>query len=383
MSRKIVEKNIAYDDIKKKYYVNFDYGVNEEGKQVKRTKTFSKISEARKALKEHEADKTKGTLTAPSQTTLSEWLNYWIEEVVKPNRAETTVYSYKNIIYNHIEPELGNIPLQQLKPQQIQRYYTKLLNEKGLSSNTIRKHHDVLRTALELAVKQDVLLKNTMDKVEAPKVKKPDINFYTPDNIKKLMDVIEGDRLEVVVKLASYLGLRREEICGLKWDCVDFENNIIVIKNVLTMAGGKKINKEPKNVSSQRIISIPDEIAAVLKKIKDQQEIDKEFFKNEYIDSRYVVAWDNGKEYRPNYISELFTKFVKDHKLPKITLHGLRHTFASIANSLNLSQYEISKALGHSSTKTTTELYMHLFDKAQKEAFQKIADHFKKKEDEV
>ena len=362
MSRKAIEKNIAFDDIKKKYYVNFDYGVNEEGKQVKRTKTFSKISEARKALKEHEANKTKGTLTVPSQTTLSEWLDYWIEEVVKPNRAETTVYGYSQIIENHIKPELGSIPLQQLKPQQIQRYYTKLMNEKDLKSNTVRKHHEMLRTALQLAVKQDVLLKNTMDKVEAPKMKKTEISFYTPDNIKELMDAVEGDRLEVVVKLACYLGLRREEICGLRWDCVDFENHIILIKNVLTMAGGKKVKKKPKNTSSQRIISIPDEIAAVLKKVKDQQETDKEFFNNEYIDSGYVVAWDNGEEYRPNYISELFTKFVKDHNLPKITLHGLRHTFASIANSLNLSQFEISKALGHSTPDTTYKVYTHLFE---------------------
>lgn len=378
MSRKAVEKNIAYDDIKKRYYVTFDFGINEAGKQIKKTKTFEKISEARKALKEHEANRTKGLLVMPKQTTLLEWLNYWIEEVVKPNRAETTVYGYRRIIEKHIEPDLGNIPLQQLKPQQVQRYYTKLMNEKGLSSNTVRKHHDMLRTALELAVKQDVLLKNTMDKVEAPKVRQTEINFYTLDDLKKLIDAVEGDRLEIVVKLAAYLGLRREEICGLKWDCVDLENNIIVIKNVLTMAGGTKITKETKNKSSQRVISIPDEVAAVLRKVRDRQGEDKEFFKGEYIDSGYVVAWPNGKEYRPNYISELFTKFIKDHHLPKITLHGLRHTFATIANSLDLSQYEISKALGHSSPSTTTKVYTHLFDKTQKEAFQKIAEHLKK-----
>lgn len=383
MSRKAVEKNIAYDDIKKKYYVNFDFGINEDGKQIKKTKTFEKISEARKALKEHEANKTKGLLVMPKQTTLLEWLNYWIDEVVKPNRAQTTVYGYKNIIENHIEPELGNTPLQQLKPQQVQRYYTKLMNEKGLSSNTVRKHHDMLRTALQLAVKQDVLLKNTMDKVEAPKVKQTDINFYSPENLKTLMEAVEGDRLEVVVKLAGYLGLRREEICGLKWDNVDLEKQIIIIKSVLTMAGGTKITKETKNSSSERVISIPDEVVTVLEKVKEQQDKDKEFFKGEYIKSGYVVAWENGKEYRPNYISELFTKFINDHGLPKVTLHGLRHTFATIANSLDVSAFEIGKALGHSTPSTTAKVYTHLFDKTQKEAFQKIADHLKKKEDGV
>lgn len=380
MSRKVKEKNIAYDDIRKKYYVNFDFGVDEEGKQIKKSRTFSKISEARIALKEHEADKTKGTLSIPRQTTLIEWLNYWIEEVVKPNMAETTVYGYKNIIDKHVEPELGNIPLQQLKPQQIQRYYSKLMNEKSLSPNTVRKHHDLLHTAMQLAVKQDVLFKNTMDKVEAPKVKQKEIDFYSPAELKTLLEVVEGDRLEVLVKLAIFLGLRREEICGLKWESVDFDNKVIYIKEVRTMAGGVLVEKEPKNVSSTRVIAISDEVANTLIKEKEKQIEAKEFYQCDYLDSGLIVVMDNGKPYRPNYISELFTKFIKDHNLPKITLHGLRHSFASYANYLGISQYDLSKALGHSTPDTTFKVYAHLFDKTQKEAFQKIADHLNRKE---
>ena len=380
MSRKAVEKNIAYDDVKKKYYVTFNFGVNEEGKQIKKTGTFSKKSEARQALKDHEANKTKGTLSMPNHTTLIEWLNYWIEEVVKPNRAETTVYGYKGIIEKHIEPNIGNVPLQQLKPQQVQRYYTKLMNEQGLSSNTVRKHHDMLRTALQLAVKQDVLLKNTMDKVEAPKVKQTEINYYSPIELKTLLETVEGDRLEVLVKLATYLGLRREEICGLKWENVDFDNKVIYIKEARTMAGGLIVEKDTKNDSSTRVIAIPDEVVNALSKEKEKQGEARKFYQSDYVDSDLIVVMDNGKPYRPNYISELFTKFIKDHNLPEITLHGLRHSFASYANSLGIQQYDLSKALGHSTPDTTYKVYTHLFDQTQKDAFQKIAEHLNKKD---
>ncbi|MEL7658477.1 MAG: Arm DNA-binding domain-containing protein, partial [Bacillota bacterium] len=84
MSRIVEEKNIAYDDIKKKYYVNLDFGVNDEGKQIKKTKTYAKKSEARKALKEHEANRTKGLLVMPKDITLLEWLNDWIKDIVAP-----------------------------------------------------------------------------------------------------------------------------------------------------------------------------------------------------------------------------------------------------------------------------------------------------------
>lgn len=374
MARVSVEKNISYDNVKKLYYVNMDYGKDENGKRIKKTKTFQSKAEAKTALKEFEADKIKGTLVIPRTTTLKEWLEYWMNNIVKPNCEQATIYGYQQMIDNHIVPALGQTPIQQLKPKQLQQYYTMLMNEKKLSSNSARKHHDLLNTALKLAVKQDILLNNPVEKVDPPKIIRKEVRCYKPDELNKLYDLVKGDRLEIVAKLAGYLGLRREEICGLKWDSIDFDSRLTRINSARTAAGGQIIEKSTKNDSSNRTLYIQVELLEVLKQEKIRQRENKELFGNEYIDEGFVVVQDNGKPYRPNRISEIFTKFIKDKGMPQITLHGLRHTFASIANSANATAFDIGKALGHSATATTTKIYMHMFDKTNEDTMKKVAD---------
>ncbi|MCI1958007.1 MAG: N-terminal phage integrase SAM-like domain-containing protein [Clostridia bacterium] len=165
MARKSIERNISYDDVRKKYYVTFNYGNDDSGKQIVKRKSFNKITDARRALKEFEGDKVKGNVTMPSGYTVGTWLDYWLKTVILPNREATTVYFYKQIIENHLKPELCNINLQNLRPTQLQKYYAKKLSEKNeigivLSSNTVKKHHNLMKTALGFAVKQGVLLYN-------------------------------------------------------------------------------------------------------------------------------------------------------------------------------------------------------------------------------
>ena len=330
MARIVIEKNLSYDDIKKLYYINMDYGKDENEKRIKKTKSFKLKSEAKRALKEFEADKTKGLLVIPKEITLAEWLDNWYKNIVLIKNEITTADNYKNIIQKHINPKLGKIPLQQLKPIQIQQYYANRITKGKLSSNTVLKHHVLLKTALGVAVKQDVLLKNPVDKVEAPKKIKAEINFYNLEQLRQLNQMIEDNRLEVVVKLAMYLGLRREEICGLKWSNVDFENKIITIKDARTMTGSQIIEKDTKNDSSTRKEFVADELLDTLKKEKAKQEKNRKFLGNAYIDTDLVIVMEDGKPYRPNYISELFTKYIKDNNLPTLTLHGLRHAYVKL-----------------------------------------------------
>jgi integrase len=149
------------------------------------------------------------------------------------------------------------------------------------------------------------------------------------------------------------LGLRREEIVGLKWDCVDFDKKSITISNSRTQAGSKIVEKSAKNDSSFRILYLPEELAGLLQKKKVEQAERKSVMKYGYQDTGFVLTWDDGRPYRPNYLSELFKKLVEKNALPKISIHGLRHSFSSIANDLGVSLYDISKALGHSSVNIT------------------------------
>ena len=373
MARKSIEANIAYDDTSKLYYVHLDYGKDENGKRIKKYRTFEKLSDAHKALKEFTADKIKGIAIIPKKTSMKEWIEYYLLDIVIPNREKTTVYGYLNMVKNHIIPALGEIPIQKLTPQQVQKYYTMLMNEKKLSANSVKKHHNFLKTALKLAVQQDIILRNPIERVEPPRSKKKDIEFYSKENLVKLLEHVNGNRLEIIVYLAVLLGLRREEICGLQWSSVDFDKRVISIHEAKTMAGSVVINKDTKNKSSNRTLFISDELVDALMREMDKQKRNSDMLGNLYIQNDLVVKWENGKEYRPNYISEVFTKFVKDNHLPKITLHGLRHSFISLGNSQGVTLFNLSKVAGHSTPDTTGRIYTHLEDETHEDLLTNVS----------
>ena len=153
MARRRIEANISYDELRRTYYVYMDRGQDENGRRIRTYKTFPTLAAARRALQEFRAEREAQSGVPIRNLTLYDWLTYWLNEIVAPNRAETTLYGYRKIIENHIDPALGDIPLQKLAPLDLQRYYTMLLREKGLSPNTVRRHHDLLSAALHMAVR--------------------------------------------------------------------------------------------------------------------------------------------------------------------------------------------------------------------------------------
>ena len=374
MSRKRIENNIAYDEGKRKYYVTFHYGIDGNGKRVKKTKTYDTHVAAAEALRIFEMKKRRSEITIPTELTVGMWLDRWLDDVVRPNRARSTVYGYENIIKNHIKPALGKTILQELKPQQIQSYYVDMRGA-GLGSNTVHKHHQLLFTALECAVRQEVLHRNPARRVEAPAKAAPRHSFYNTEQMRALFAAVRGMPLEPAVKLAGYLGLRRSEICGLKWENVDLEHGVISICAARTTVGGVTINKGPKTTSSMRTLGISGltDLEDMLRSIKTEQALKREK-KPGYNPDNFVLVHANGQPYAPDYVSGWFTKFVAEQGLPHLTLHGLRHSFASAANELHIPMFKISKALGHSNTSVTSQVYTHLFDDTQNEVLSQVAN---------
>jgi len=375
MARKTVERNISYDDVRKVYYVSMDMGTDTKGKRVKQYQTFPTISAARKALQDFKFQKDRFRSIHHHHMTLDQWLDYWMETVIKPNRAETTVYGYRKIIENHVSPHLGNIPLVKLNPRQIQTYYSDMLKE-GLAAVTIRRHHDLLACALRMAVKQDMLAASPTDRVEPPKPKQHEAQFYNLEELKQLYAAVEGHWLELTVKLAAGLGLRREEICGLRWESVDFQSRTLRIKEARTAYGATIIQKETKTRSSIRTLYMPDDIYHLLWQEKLRQQV-QQAAQEDYGSSGHVMLDHKGEPYSPNAISLAFTRFVRKHNLPKLTLHGLRHSFATVANSQGINLFSIGKALGHSTPATTGRIYTHLVDSTHADTLQRVSNALK------
>jgi len=377
MSRKTIEQNIAYDEARSTYYVYMDYGQDDSGRRVRKYKTYPSLILARRALRTFLNERETSRAVTPTATTLDQWLDYWMEQVIQPNRAETTVYGYRKIIENHISPALGSIPIQQLTPRHIQSYYANLLRDKNLDSNTIRRHHDLLSAALHTAVRQDILLRCPTERVEPPRVTPREARFYSPENLKRLYALSEGTPLELPIRLAGGLGLRREEICGLRWSSVDFQLRRIHICAARTAAGANIVDKETKNRSSTRVLHMGDDLFLLLRREWARQSENRLAAGDGYTETGLVLVNAKGVPWSPNALSLAFTRFIRRKGLPKITLHGLRHTFATVASAQGAPLFEIGRALGHSTPSTTGRIYTHLLDQAHEATLARVANALK------
>ncbi len=356
-----------------KYRVCFDYGIDREGNRVRKYRTFDTKRDATRAFNEHKVKMDKGTQIMPSEYTFAQWLDYWYKDIILPQIEETTAYGYRGMIENYLKPQLGEIRLQKLTARDIQQYYTWLMGEKELSPNTVIKHHNLLTNTLNAAERQEYITKNPMRAVSPPKKRQREAKFYTPEQLGILLDKAVGTRLELPVFICAYLGLRRGELCGLRWSDVDLEHKTITIENTRTQAGKKEIEKGTKTASSTRTLYLPDTLCDMLKAAKENQQACRAEYKNAYDDNDYVVVMEDGRPFRPNYLSELFGKFLADNDLPKIVLHELRHTFASLSNQAGIPAYNIGKALGHSTPATTQKIYTHLLDQTHTQAVEGVA----------
>lgn len=357
MPRKTIQKNLAYDTERRLYYAVF----RQDGRRY--TRTFHTREEAQAAL---EGRSPTSKRLPGRDCTLGEWLTFWLEEVVARDRAESTLYAYRNMARCHVIPSLGGIPLAELSPLQVQSYlYEKM--DRGLSPNTVVKHYVMLTTALGMAVRLEMLERSPMDRVTPPKKRETRFSFYTPEQLQQLFAAVQGTMMELPVKLAAYLGLRRSEICGLRWEHVDLEAGLLSIREVRTEVGGSVVLKSPKTRTSTRRLGIAglQDLQNVLRRAWEQRRTDEP--------QEWVVLRQDGTPPKPDQLTRDLLTVVRRHGLPTISLHGLRHSFASVANSQGVPMFDISRTLGHSSMSVTSNIYTHLFDDTEAHALAAVA----------
>ena len=294
------------------------------------------------------------------------YLDEWLEGY-KHKIEENTYCSYKTVVTKVSEYfKEKNIKLMNLKPYHIQKFYDYLYN-KGLGGNTILHYHANIRKALDTAMKLDIIPTNPADKIERPKKEKFIGDYYNLEELQLLFEKSKGDPLEIVILIASFYGLRRSEVLGLKWSAFDFINNTITIKHkvVETIVEDKRtllMKDKTKNSSSYRSLPLVSEIKETLLAHKKNIERNKLLCGNSYNKKYkdYIFVDSTGKIYRPEYITDHFSLLLKKNNLRHIRFHDLRHSCASLLLAKGIPMKAIQEWLGHSTYSTTANLYTHL-----------------------
>ena len=290
---------------------------------------------------------------------------YYCEQSASKSNGAWT-YKFKPTSYTS---ELGQYPhllLGNLTALQLQQFYNDKFNS-GLSGNSVKHYHANIHKALKYAVKMDMLDVNVADKVELPKIQKFEANFYNKDELEQLFEVFKGDRLELVVHIAAYYGLRKSEIIGLKWDSVNFEEKKLTVRRKVssTYGGGKEmifVENQLKTESSVRTFPLIPHIEQMLIERKNLEEYYSKLLGKDF-DREYdgFVCRDNfGKLITPNFVTTHFKYIIKKNKLKHIRFHDLRHSCASLLLANGVSMKAIQEWLGHSTFNVTANFYSHL-----------------------
>lgn len=295
-----------------------------------------------------------------------DYLAEWIE-IAKPNLQISTYAAYKNKI-KYIAPYFNErgITLQDITPVDIQTYY-KWLTDNGKTIQACTHAHVIIRRALEIAYRTDIIPINPAAKVQKPRSPKYEAKYYDIKQLKTLFECMQGDRFELMYKMTAFYGLRRSELCGMQWNSIDFEKNTLKLNHsvVQTCVNGKLqlIKKDMmKNASSKRTMPLIPDLKEALLKLKTKQENNRQLYSNGY-DMQYVdYVWvdDLGKLVNPNTLTCHFKSLLAQNGLPPIRFHELRHSCASLLIACGISMKEIQEWLGHSAISTTADIYSHL-----------------------
>ncbi len=309
-----------------------------------------------------------------------EYLENWINKKKLLCNAkqlrQSTFDSYENRVKKHFIPYFKklNIKIGNIKTADIDKYFTSKLcggrcdtSEGGLSQRTIHDHLVLLKQIFSDAINIDeIIVKNPTAKIKIAKVNKYDISkrniIQTSEDISRFLKTISNEKLvvQLAFKLALYCGLRRSEVCGLKWESIDFVNNKIQIKHtVVRNNSGIDASDNTKTLSSKRTLNISEKIKNDFHQLKKFQDENKTLCGNCYIDSDYAFCWEDGRLIAPDYLTKKLSNILKNNGQKHMRFHDLRHSAASILFNNDVQAKNIQEFLGHSDISTTMNIYTH------------------------
>lgn len=337
-----------------------------------------------------------GTFVEPNKITVAEWMDIWLYDYKKSNVRPTTFQSYEYLARVHIKPSLGSLLLKNLRPDHIQKMYNEKLKSGradkesgGLNPKTIKNMHNVLHDALDQAVKNNILLRNSSEVVNTPRHVKKEIKVLSFEDQQKLMQALEGEKYRLAFILALGTGMREGEVLSLRWSDFDLRKGFVkvrrTVKRVKLFDDNKNshtevIYSEPNTKCGNRDIPIPGNILRELKseylKYLQLKLQEGETYNN--IDG-YLFVNDFDKPIEAVTLIKGYNKVLKRIGLVGINSHTLRHTYATRLLEANEHPKVVQELLGHSDITMTLNIYSHVMPDVKYAAAAKLDNLFKVK----
>lgn len=367
-----------------KWAIVFDFGVSLEGKRKQKwVSGFSTKKEAESALTKALTDVNNGEYTSPSTQTVNEFFHNWAIDKQAQVR-QSTWRSYKWTIDYHILPNIGKLTLKDLKPETVQKMYSKIRNQTRqdgksdtLSERSILHVHLILKNALDRAVRWGLISRNPCDLVEAPRPRKVEMTIWTMDQVRQFLKESEREPQYIVFLLLLTTGMRIGEVLGLRWRDILFEERKITVRQQISFVKGGYVVQEPKTRASKRSIPIPNEVIQALIKHKLSQDIRKNFFGEEYaMQADLVCCTDKGTPYYHGNLNAKWAKIIQRAGLTRIRIHDARHTHASLLLQQGANPKIVQERLGHANIGITLDTYTHLLPGIQEQAIDEFAKRF-------
>jgi len=303
-----------------------------------------------------------GLYVTDEQIKLGDFLDRYMEDVAKHSLRPHTYQRNYDIVSNHIKPDLGNIKLNALRPDQVQTLYTKKLNE-GLSKRTVQYIHAVLHKALNQALKWGLVTRYVSDLVEKPRPKKKTFRTWSANEVNQFLEVVSDHRWYPIYALAIYTGMRQGEILGLYREDINLEKGVINVRHqVSTIRGQGLVITEPKSEKARQPITLSQRVVDILKSHL------------ELIDEGpgLIFTTSTGRPISPRNILRHFKLVIEKSGLPEIRFHDLRHTHATLLLAAGVHPKVVQERLGRSQISLTLDTYSHVIPSLQTEA----ADQF-------
>lgn len=345
-----------------------------DGKPIRKRITGANRAAAATKLRKLAEEVQKGQLPHGRIPTVSEWVTYWLEQIVTERNRPNTVRTYRTYVEQYIVPKLGRHRLDKLTQEHIARAWKELRAE-GLGQNSVHNVHAALSRSLKVAQQRGKVVRNVATLMDAPpRVRKAPV-ILDKDQARAVIAAAKKSHNAARWTVAFSLGLRQGEALGLRWSDVDLDAGTLTVRHSLGRVKGKGLVLGPTKGGKDRVIVLPAPLLVELKAHRKAQNIERLTAGNHWHDLDYLFPRPDGKPIDPRDDRDHWKALIQAADVPDVTGHTARHTAATLLLALGVAIEVVKEILGHSSI-TVTQLYQHRVNELHLDAAERMASAY-------